>query len=101
MTSSTVIHVPLPESPPPSAEDLDVLRTMFQAIVTTRCERGQEWRRVLARLRAAGWEVEYGLRWHVVARRGRELEEACGYTRDEAFAKVDHVTRTDVLEGTP
>jgi hypothetical protein len=101
MTSMHTINVPLPDRPALDPDDEDDLRRMLEAIAGMRYERESDWRIVLGRLRAAGWSVEYGLQWHVVARRGRDLEEACGSTRSEAFEKLDRVTRVEALEGMP
>jgi diadenosine tetraphosphate (Ap4A) HIT family hydrolase len=101
MTVTHTIRVPLPEHATLTPEAEGELRRMFEVIAEMRCEPGNDWRDVLLRLRAAGWSVECGLQWHVVARRGGEIEEACGFTRDEAFEKLDRVTRTETLVGTP
>jgi hypothetical protein len=95
------IRIPLPEGVDLTPTEQDELLAIFQALAGVRLERTQRWKTVLEHLRTAGWEVEHGLQWHVVARRGREVEEACGPTRNEAFDKLDRVTRAERLSGTP
>ena len=101
MSAPRVLEVPLPENAQPSLDDIELLRTAFQAIVGLHYPGGQEWQQVLRHLEGDGWSVRCGLVWHVEARRGRELEEACGKTRDEAFARIDQTTRAASLEGCP
>ena len=101
MGAQRVLEVPLPETAPPAPDDVELLKTAFQAIVGLRFAGDESWRRVQSRLESEGWTVRCGLTWHVEARRGRELEEACGATRDEAFARVDQTTRGAAVEGCP
>jgi hypothetical protein len=96
-----VIEVALPEHAEAGADELAVLRSTLEAIVGLRFEEGGAWRETLKQLRAAGWSVDCGLQWHVVARSGREREEAYGVTRDEAFARLAQVTHAKTVEGTP
>lgn len=96
------IEVPLPEGVTPPPEDLEVLGGLFRAIVAMRFETGQHWPRIRASLERAGWDVQWGLQWHVEARRGRDLEQACGRSLDEAFAVVGQVAGTEEpVEGAP
>jgi hypothetical protein len=102
ITSTNVVEVPLPEGAKPTAEDLEVLERLFRAMTSVRLDQGREWPRIRAAIERSGWTLTWGLQWHVEARRGRELEQACGVTLEEAFAQVWHVTRGDQpLEGTP
>ena len=101
MRAQRVIEVALPEQAEPTPEDLELIQAAFQAIVGLHYPGGDEWRTVLRRLEAEGWSVRCGLQWHVEARRDRELEEACGKTRDEAFARLNQTTRVATLEGCP
>jgi hypothetical protein len=80
---------------------MELLGTAFQAIVDLHYPGGHEWQAVLRRLESEGWSVRCGLMWHVEARRGRELEEACGKTRNDAFARINQTTRVASLEGCP
>jgi hypothetical protein len=101
MTGPHVIEVPLPANVRPTQEDVELLRVTFQAIAGMRYESGREWENVLRHLESEGWTVRCGLNWHVEARRGRELEEACGTTRDEAFTRLNQITRVESVEGCP
>jgi hypothetical protein len=101
METRRTIELELPEGSEASPEELNALRTTLEAVVGLRYEGGGAWREIERRLRAAGWTVECGLQWHVVARCGREVEEACGRTRNEAYARLDQVARSPVLEGRP
>jgi hypothetical protein len=95
------IRIPLPEGADLDPAEQEELTAIFQALAAVPLDRIQRWKVVLDHLRAAGWNVEHGLQWHVVARRGREIEEACGITRNEAFDKLDRVTRVERVSGTP
>lgn len=101
MSAQRILEVPLPETARPAPDDVELLQAAFQAIVGLRYPGGDAWKRVQRRLESEGWSVRCGLTWHVEARRGRELEEACGATRDEAFARVDQTTRVAAMEGCP
>ena len=101
MGTQRTIEVPLPEHVEPTSEDAEVLAAAFRALVHLRYESGGEWQQVRRRLESEGWSVGCGLTWHVEARRGRELEEACGATRDEAFRRLDHATRATTSAGCP
>jgi len=101
MSAQRVLEVLLPENARPNSDDMELLRTALQAIVDVHYPGGQEWQRVLRGLESDGWSVRCGLVWHVEARRGRELEEACGKTRDDAFARIGQTTRAATLEGCP
>lgn len=101
MATTRTIEIQLPEHLDPETEDIDLLRATLQALVGVRYEQNREWKQALAHLRSAGWQVEWSLQWHVMARRGREMEEACGVTRDQAFLKLDHMVRAESFEGTP
>jgi hypothetical protein len=102
---ATAIHsieVPLPEGTQATPEDIEVLSGLFRVMTALRFEAGGDWPRVRRALERGGWGVRFGLQWHVEARRGRVLEEACGRTLDEAFASVWQVAgREESLEGTP
>jgi hypothetical protein len=101
-TATNVVEVPIPAGMSPTADDLEVLERLFRVMTCVRLDPGREWSRVRNTLERNGWTLSWGLEWHVEARRGRELEQACGTTLDEAFARVWQVTREDQsLEGTP
>jgi hypothetical protein len=101
-TAIHTIEVPLPESALMAPEDIEVLGGLFRAIAAMHFEGGHEWPRLRKALERGGWDVKWSLQWHVEARRGRELEQACGLTLDEAFATVSHVAGAqEPLEGPP
>jgi hypothetical protein len=100
-TATTSIEVPLPEGAQPTAKDVEVLTSLFMAVASLRLP-GGEWEKIRNRLEAAGWDVRWSLQWHVEARRGRELEQVCGRTMDQAFAELWQFTGQEVpVEGTP
>ncbi len=95
-------EVPLPEGAHATSEEIEVLGDLLRAIAATRFDAGQSWPWTRRALERRGWEVTWGLRWHVEVRRGRELEEACGRTLDEAFANVSQFAGAqEPLEGPP
>ena len=55
----------------------------------------EETERIERDLRSRGWEVSSHLVWVAVARRGAELEEAEGQTREEALARLVEVLRLE------
>jgi hypothetical protein len=96
------IEVPLPPGAAADPNDLEALRSLLAAVASVRIDAGGEWESVRRQLEASGWKVRWGLAWHVEARRGHELEQACGHTLDEAFGQVWQVARQDPdVEGTP
>ena len=101
-TTVNTIAVPIPTGALATTEDVEVLGSLFRAIAAVRFDEGHEWPRIRQALERSGWSVQWGLQFHVEARRGRELEEACGRTLDEAFAKVWQVAGAEEdLEGPP
>jgi hypothetical protein len=101
-TTMHTIEVPLPEGALATPEDIEVLGGLLRAIAATRFDTGQNWPGVKRSLERGGWEVKWGLQWHVEVRRGRDLEQACGRTLDEAFATVAQFTAAEEpLEGPP
>ena len=99
---SRTIEVPLPPGAGADPSDLEALRSLLAAVASVRIDAGGQWESVRRQLEANGWNVRWGLAWHVEARRGNELEQACGHTLDDAFGQVWQVTRQDPeAEGTP
>jgi hypothetical protein len=101
MNAQRVIEVPLPEGAQPTPEDMELLQAAFRAIVDLRYPGRRHWEAVRDGLEREGWSVRCTLAWHVESRRGREMEEACGKTRDEAFDRISQTTRVASLEGCP
>ena len=101
-TTIRTIEVPLPEGALASTDDLDVLRHLLSAVAALRFGSGERWARMRQSLERSGWDVRWSLQWHVEARRGREMEQACGRTLEEAFGTVSQVARSpEPLEGPP
>jgi hypothetical protein len=102
VTATHVVEVPLPAGLDPTPEERELLERLFAAVAGVRLEPGRDWPRIRTALARNGWSLSWGLQWHVEARRGRELEQSCGVTPDEAFARIWQVTREDMpIEGTP
>ncbi len=101
MSGANIIEVRLPAGMPASPEDLEVLRTTFQTIVTLTRECGCDQGSHLQSMRAEGWDVSWGLTWIAKARRGDVYEEATGATKDEALGLLQQLTRLHVVDGCP
>ncbi len=99
MAGKRVIEVPLPEGAEPTAEDLELLETALQAIVSLRHERRSELQETLRALESDGWSVHCRVGWIAEGRRGREFEQAFGPTRDRALAELHTLTAMDEREG--
>ena len=101
-TAVNAIEVPLPAGALAAPEDVEVLADLFRAIVAVRFDATHRWQQMRKALERSGWDVRWSLQWHVEARRGRELEQACGQTLEQAFATVRQVAGAEEpLEGTP
>ncbi len=101
-TTIGTIDVPLPAGAEPSIEDVETLRSLFAAILGLRYSREHHESRIRRALERSGWRVTCGLQWHVEVRRGRELEQACAGTLDEALTSVwQGIGAGESLEGTP
>jgi hypothetical protein len=101
MAGDNVIEVRLPEGMPATAEDLEVLRTTFQTIVTLTRECGCAYNRHLQQMQGDGWTVTWGLSWVAKAKRGDAYEEATGGTKEEALNQLFQMTRLHVSDGCP
>jgi hypothetical protein len=93
------IEVRLPAGARPSQEDLELLDATFQAIVSLRFQGGHTWDQVERLLVESGWNVRSRLMWVAEARRGREIEQAVGATKDEAYDQLQQLTRLDEVTG--
>lgn len=97
-----VIEVPLPEGVQATSEEAHELESLFRVIAGLRLSPGRAWTATRCALERDGWGLAWGLQWHVEARRGREVEEACGRTLDEAFARIrQSAGGRPPIEGTP
>ena len=101
MIETQSIEVVLPDEFAASAEDLEVLRTTFQTIVTMARECGGAPCRHLERMRDDGWEVNWGLTWIAKAKRGGVYEESTGPTKEEALSRLRQHTRLHEADGCP
>ncbi len=101
MTGTKTIQVPLPEHAEPTREEIALLQSALEAIVDL-CFRGtRAWEADAQALEQDGWSVRARLMWMADARKGAEYEEACGRTREEAFAKLREFARVDHMAGVP
>jgi hypothetical protein len=101
MTEPRTIEVALPDCLAMSADDLDVLRTTFQTIITLvsgGCDGADEH---LQHMRDQGWTVGCGLTWIARARRDASYEEATGATKQEVLAQLRRLTSLHEIEGCP
>lgn len=57
------------------------------------------WDEVERELIARGWTVRAQLMWVAEARRGREIEQAVGTTREDAYDQLEQLTKVDELTG--
>jgi hypothetical protein len=101
MTGTRIIHVPVPADANATGEEVELLESAFQAIVDLRFPHGREWERVRRALADEGWTVSARLMWVAEARQGREEEMAVGRTLDEAFGRLQDLTRMDAYSRVP
>jgi hypothetical protein len=93
MNDTRTIEVRLPAQADPTPEDLELLDATFHAILDLRFHEGHHWSALERELASRGWRVE--------GRRGREVEQAVGRTKDEAYEQVQQMTKLDELPGVP
>ena len=101
MNRTHVIEVELPDGVDIADDDIDVLRTTFQTIITLAaggCGRSDPH---LTRMRDNQWAVNWGLTWIARAPRGSDYEEATGTTLLEVLAQLDCLTSLHEVEGCP
>ncbi len=82
-------------------DDLAVLRTTFETIMTLVSGGCGGAEQHLRHLRDGGWDVNWGLTWIARARRDGAYEEATGASKDEVLAQLDRLTGLHEVEGTP
>jgi len=101
MLDARTIEVSLPEGIEVGEDDLEVLRTTFQTIVSLASQCEDRPGRPCSGMTDAGWEVSWGLTWIARAQRGKEYEEATGSTREEAMTRLREATCLHEADGCP
>jgi hypothetical protein len=101
MSETCSIQVELPDDLAASADNLEVLRTVFQTIITLSRECGNRSNPELQAMLAGDWEVHCGLTWSATAQRGKEFETATGNTKEEALAQLRQMTCLHEMDGCP
>jgi len=101
MADTRVIQVPLPAGVEPTGEDLELLDAACRAIVDVRFAHGGEGASETRNLEAEGWIVSSRLMWVAEARKGREREQACGRTRQEALEQLHELAKIDDVARVP
>lgn len=101
MNTTRTIEVRLPVQAEPTPEDLELLDATFHAIVELRFQGGHMWDSIERELGRRGWRVQSRLMWVAEARRGREVEQAVGRTKDEAYDQLQQLTTIDEMPGVP
>ena len=98
---SNIIEVPLPENIQARDVDLDLLKAIFQAIVSLRFEDFPNREALQKKIEEGGWTVRWGLTWMAQAKRDQNFEFAIGQTTEEALRKLYHLTQLSPQEGCP
>jgi hypothetical protein len=101
MSETCSIRIELPDDLAASPESLEVLRTVFQTIITLSRECGNKSNPQLQAMLGGGWKVNCGLNWTATAERGKEFETAAGQTKEEALAQLRQMTRLHEMDGCP
>ncbi|HOX24840.1 MAG TPA: hypothetical protein PLL30_03630 [Candidatus Krumholzibacteria bacterium] len=99
--SRRTIEVELPDCLAMAPDDIEVLRTTFQTIITLAsggCDGPDEHLRAM---RDQQWAVHWRLTWVAQARRDSQFEEAKGETKQQALAQLRRLTSLHEIEGTP
>ncbi len=99
--AENIIEVPLPENIEAGELDVDLLKAIFQAIVSLRFEDFPNREALQKKIEEGGWDVRWGLTWMAQARRGSDYEYAIGGTTEEALRKLYHCTQLGKREGCP
>jgi hypothetical protein len=101
MTNPRTIEVALPDCLQMNEDDIGVLRTTFETIITLASGGSGGAEQHLARMRQEEWAVNWGLTWIARARRGSAYEEAIGGTKQEVLTQLGRLTSLHEVEGTP
>lgn len=101
MAGDQVVHVRIPEGVGATPDDVEMLAGIFDAIVTLRFGHGSKGAEAEQSLAAEGWSVRSHLKWVAEARRGGELDEATGGSRDEALRHLQELVKADQVLSAP
>ena len=101
MSETCSIKIELPDDLEASADNLEVLRTIFQTIITLSRECGNKSNPELQAMLEGDWKVRCGLTWSATAERGKVSEKATGPTKEEALAKLRQMTCLHEFDGCP
>jgi len=101
MSNPRTITVNLPDCMVMSDDDMHVLRTTLQTIITLSSgdSRGPDTN--LTAMRKDGWTVNWDLTWIARARRDGVYEEATAETKDQVMEQLARLVRLHEVEGTP
>ncbi len=101
MTNPRTIEVALPDCLKVSEDDIGVLRTTFETIITLASGGCEGPDRHLEEMRDQKWDVSWDLTWIARARRGSTYEEVTGKSKQMVLAKLGRLTSLHEVEGTP
>jgi hypothetical protein len=87
--------VRLPDRAQPALEDVELLRGIFEAIVTLTFAPADEHGPAETALTSEGWTVRTRLGWVAEARKGAEVEEVTGSSRGDALERLQELVRAD------
>ena len=101
MNEPRTITVEIPSCLDLPDDDLQVLRTTMETIITLVSGGCGGAERHLQHLRDGRWDVSWGLTWIARARKDGTYEEATGATKQEVLAQLDRLAGLHEVEGTP
>jgi hypothetical protein len=101
MADNQTIQVRLPEGAKPTHEEVELLRGIFEAIVTLRFAQSHEGDAAESGLTSEGWSVRTRLRWVAEARKDAELEEVAGASKAEALERLQQLVKADQVLSAP
>ncbi len=101
MSETCSIKIELPDDLASSPDNLEVLRTVFQTIITLSRECGSCSNPHHQAMVDGNWKVHSGLTWSATAERGKDFETATGLTKEDALAKLRQMTRLHEMDGCP
>lgn len=101
MSNPRTITVTLPDCMVMSDDDMNVLHTTLQTIITLASGDSCGPDPNLTSLMKDGWTVNWDLTWIAQARRDGAVEEATGETKDQVLERLARLVRLHEVEGTP